>query len=136
MLSDGLARFEPRNYGNVDRSFPVCRPPPDQSEISSNPFFVGGLRGALFVHIASFVIPRRAMPREAMSRRMTRLGTVVKGRACLDLQDLTAAGTQLRFFPPQARNDAINVGNFQGTQSQHVGRAGDALFLGAPVLLC
>jgi hypothetical protein len=40
-----------------------------------------GLRGALFVHIASFVIPRRAMPREAMSRRMTRLGTVVEGRA-------------------------------------------------------
>src|SRR5262249_37191176 len=78
MLSDGLARFEPRNYGNVDRSFPVCRPPPDQSKISSNP---RGLRGALFVHIASFVIPSRAIPGEGMSGRMTRLATVVKGRA-------------------------------------------------------
>ena len=30
-----------------------------------------------------------------------------------------------------ATANALNVGNFQGTQSQHVGRAGDALLLGA-----
>jgi len=45
------------------------------------PLLRGGLRDALFAHIASFVIPRRAMPRKVMARRMTRLGTIVEGRA-------------------------------------------------------
>jgi hypothetical protein len=39
------------------------------------------LRGALIVLIASFVLPRRAMPRNVMSRRVTRLDAVVEGRA-------------------------------------------------------
>ena len=42
---------------------------------------IQGLRGALFAHIAFFVIPRRAMLPQVTSRRVTRLGTVVKGCA-------------------------------------------------------
>jgi hypothetical protein len=83
------ARFEPRNYGNVDRvrlsrTIPVCAPPLTRRSaivrISSNPL-TRGPRRALFVHIAFSVIPRRAMPRNVMSRHMTRLGAVVEGRA-------------------------------------------------------
>jgi hypothetical protein len=40
-----------------------------------------GLRGALFVHIAFFVIHGRAMLPQVTARRVTRLGTVVEGRA-------------------------------------------------------
>jgi hypothetical protein len=40
-----------------------------------------GLRGALFARIASFILPRRAMPRKVMSLDITRPGAVVEGRA-------------------------------------------------------
>jgi hypothetical protein len=58
------------------------RPPAavQSSEYQATPLRRGP-RGALFVHIASFVIPRRVMPRNVMSRRMTRLGTVAEGCA-------------------------------------------------------
>ena len=75
---------------------------------------------------------------KATSGGMMRPRAVVEGGArCgrLDLEDLTATDTELRFFPPQARNDAIDVGNVPGTQSKHVGRAGDTLLLGTPVVL-
>ena len=83
---ESRARFEPRNYGNVDRVGPSPNHPrlPASARSVRNieqPLLCGGLRGALFVHIASFVIPRRAMPPKVMSRHMTRLGTVVEGRA-------------------------------------------------------
>src|SRR6516165_8236282 len=54
----------------------------------------------------------------------------------LDLEDLTATGTQLRFFSPQAANDPFNVGNFPGAQSEHIRCARNTLLFGAPVFLC
>ena len=71
--------------GNVDRVGPSpIIPSAGLRQISPKyraTLLRGGLRGALFVHIASFVIPRRAMSRKVMSLRMTRLDTVVEGRA-------------------------------------------------------
>ena len=55
-------------------------PQPREYRNIKQPLLLRGPRGALFVHIASFVIPRGAMPRKVMSRRMTQLGTV-EGRA-------------------------------------------------------
>jgi hypothetical protein len=94
--------------------------------------------GALFAHLAFFILPRPMMAHKVTLRDMTRPGAATQGRARggrLDLEDLTAAGTELRFFSAQARHDTINVGNFPGTQSKHVGRAGDALLFSAAVVL-
>jgi hypothetical protein len=78
------ARFEPRNYGNADRVglstiIPVCAAPTrgsNRPNIKQPPY--AGARVARYSWIS--LLPRRAMPRKVMSRRMTRLGTVVEGR--------------------------------------------------------
>ena len=83
------ARFEPRNYGNVDRvrlsrTIPVCAPPLTRRSaivrISSNPLTRGAPRRALFVHIAFFILLGRAVPRKVVSQDVMRRGAIVEGR--------------------------------------------------------
>ena len=79
MLSGGLTPLGlGREIMEMSTAYGRRRSSPSARSVRNikQPLLRGGLRGALFVHIASFVIPRRAMSRKVMSLRMTRLDTV------------------------------------------------------------